>query len=285
MPQPTLLSYFSKPTSTSAGAHNVVGADEHLRVNTAHNNSSSKTESQSNEPSIVSSLLDQASASRAAKTTSSEPTPDNTKDANINGTSHDSITNVSLGAIEGFSNADKFAQIVVVPHRPEAVIVPVQQAHLPAIQRLTSTTLPVHYNQSFFTSTLTDPVASQLSRTVLYHSEPVGWIRCRLESCSPTTNTGLSKNAPSQIYIQALALLAPYRSLGLATSLLETVLSSSIAKSSGTVCIYAHVWERNEDALDWYAKRDFKRVMLVDMYYRKLRPAGAWIVRRELNWP
>ncbi|KAL6243311.1 hypothetical protein RBB50_009863 [Rhinocladiella similis] len=285
MPQATLLSYFSKPASTSGVANVALGANGHFRIEEAQNNSAIKPRGEPNESNVVSSLFEQSSASKAVKPTSPEPAPENAKDASINGNASDSVANVSRGDTGGFGNVDKFSQIVVVPRRPEAVITPIQQSHLPAIQRLTITTLPVQYNKSFFTSTLTDPVAARLSRAVLYHSEPVGWIRCRLEPCSPTTNTSLSRNAPSQIYIQALALLAPYRSLGLATHLLEAVLSSSIAKASETVCIYAHVWERNEDALDWYAKRGFKRVMLVDMYYRKLRPGGAWIVRRELNAP
>ncbi|KIW20560.1 hypothetical protein PV08_01135 [Exophiala spinifera] len=285
MPQATLLSYFSKPPSTSAVANSGRGANGHLRLEEASDDSLTKTQNQPNGSRIVSSLIEQSSARCTPKPSSPEPATVDAKEDNVNGTSSNSVTDAFLGNTEGFSDAEKFAQIVVVTHRPEAVITPVQQSHLPAIQRLTSTTLPVHYNHSFFTSTLTDPVAAQLSRAVLYHSEPVGWIRCRLESCSPTSNTELSKTALSQIYIQALALLAPYRNLGLATYLLDAVLSSPIATGPETVCIYAHVWERNEDALDWYAKRGFKRVMLVDMYYRKLRPGGAWIVRRELGRP
>jgi len=43
------------------------------------------------------------------------------------------------------------------------------------------------------------------------------------------------------------------------------------------------VWENNEDALDWYSKRGFKRVLLLERYYRRLKPGGAWIVRKELD--
>ena len=165
-----------------------------------------------------------------------------------------------------------------------AGISPVTEEHLPAIRRLTSTTLPVRYSPAFFTTTVTDPVAQKLSRVALYGSEPVGWIRCRVEPCSPNTSSGTNISFPrSQIYIQALAVLSPYRNLGLATALLSETFSAAVSLGEKVVCIYAHVWEMNEDALEWYAKRGFKRVMLVERYYLKLKPSGAWIVRRELD--
>lgn len=169
---------------------------------------------------------------------------------------------------------------ITIPHFPNAQIVHITKSHLPPIQRLTSTTLPVRYGDNFFQSTITDETAAQLSRVVLYSSEPIGWIRCCLEPCGPEY---ASQPQLKQIYIQALALLAPYRGLGLATSLLDTIIDSSIARATETVCIYAHVWEKNEDALEWYAKRGFKRVVLLQRYYRRLNPPGAWIVRRELE--
>ena len=173
---------------------------------------------------------------------------------------------------------------VPVQTLPGAVISPVQEEHVPAIRRLTSTTLPVRYSESFFTAAVTDPVAHRLSRVALYPSEPVGWISCRLEPCSPNHAPGSkSTAAPSQVYIQALAVLSPYRNLGLATALWNEILHAAVSLEEQPVCIYAHVWEKNEDALDWYAKRGFKRVVLLERYYIKLRPSGAWIVRRELT--
>ena len=45
--------------------------------------------------------------------------------------------------------------------------------------------------------------------------------------------------------------------------------------------IYAHVWEANEEALEWYIKRGFEvEGEMVEGYYTKLRPSGARIVRR-----
>ncbi len=169
-----------------------------------------------------------------------------------------------------------------ITHLPEAVVSRVSEHHLQAIRRLTATTLPVRYSDAFFKTTVTDSTAQALSRVMLYESEPVGWIRCRLESCL-SNDSLVTKSPDSRIYIQALALLSPYRNLGLATVLLDEVLTSARSLKEDPVCIYAHVWEKNEDALDWYAKRGFKRTTLVEHYYTKLRPSGAWIFSKELG--
>ena len=48
--------------------------------------------------------------------------------------------------------------------------------------------------------------------------------------------------------------------------------------------MYAHVWEANTDALEWYGKRRFEiEKGVVEGYYRKLRPTGARVVRRRLG--
>lgn len=48
--------------------------------------------------------------------------------------------------------------------------------------------------------------------------------------------------------------------------------------------IYAHVWEANEDSLQWYVKRGFSAEQeLIQGYYRKLRPSGARVVKRSLG--
>lgn len=48
--------------------------------------------------------------------------------------------------------------------------------------------------------------------------------------------------------------------------------------------IYAHVWEANEDAIQWYMKRGFEvEDGVVEGYYRRLKPGGAWIVRKRVG--
>ena len=123
-----------------------------------------------------------------------------------------------------------------------------------------------------------------------------------------------------KIYVQTLAVQAPYRSLGIATHLLDEVVrcattgaiqdneqddehgedtpaASSNMKTrrrditktavidgqSDVTEIYAHVWEKNEDALEWYRGRGFEIGDRIEGYYRRLRPSGAVLVRRMVG--
>lgn len=48
--------------------------------------------------------------------------------------------------------------------------------------------------------------------------------------------------------------------------------------------VYAHVWEKSEEALEWYLKRGFEvEAGAVEGYYQRLRPRGARIVRRKIG--
>lgn len=287
MPQASLLSYFSKPVTSSASlppdqAHNDTERDDPV-VNNEFDVSA--TASPSKGLGIIEAIRLQATEeSPITRPRAVEDATRETTSIGSNVTEKSSKPeNLEARLVAPCDGAISPSQVIKITHLPECVISPVLEAHLPSIRRLTSTTLPVRYGDAFFDTTVTDPVAHDLCRVVLYASEPVGWIRCRLEPCSPNSALSSSRQAHSQIYIQALALLSPYRGLGLASMLLDAILSSTVARFEQTVCMYAHVWEKNEDALEWYAKRGFKRVMLVERYYRKLRPGGAWIVRRELD--
>lgn len=185
---------------------------------------------------------------------------------------------------QGDDRAGDVSMPVSAPRFSEIAIIPVLRSHLPAIQRLTSTLLPVKYPDTFFSVAVDEVLPARFSRVALSMSKPIGWIRCRLdpfpEQTSPPSN---AKPVYNRIYVQALCLLAPYRGQGVATALLESILQPRLLAEHNIESIYAHVWECNTDALDWYAKQGFHQVVLVEDYYRKLRPGGAWIVKRDLR--
>lgn len=268
MPQSTLLSYFSKPV-TNAASSSIQPAKKESDAsmsNSFHQRDVTAESTPINTTSIQSALLRRESQKRRVKT----------KD-------FQGLDALPCDDSKAKSNPLRSIQI---PHLTKALISPVLEEHLPSIRRLTATTLPVRYSDAFFMAAVTDPVVHQISRVVVYDSEPVGWIRCRLEPCAPANSRASAKqkpSSPSQLYIQALAILSPYRNLGLATLLLREVLASAASLDDRPVCVYAHVWEKNEDALEWYAKRGFKRILLVERYYPRLRPGGAWIARMDLD--
>jgi ribosomal protein S18 acetylase RimI-like enzyme len=181
-------------------------------------------------------------------------------------------------------HAGDTSEAEVIPRFSEIAILPVQRSHLPAIQRLTSTLLPVRYPDRFFSGSVDEILPAMFSRVALSMSKPIGWIRCRLdpfpEQTAPPSN---ARPICNRIYVQALCLLAPYRGQGVATALLDSILKPRLLLEHNIESVYAHVWECNAEALEWYAKRGFQQVVLVEDYYRKLRPGGAWIVSRDLR--
>ena len=46
--------------------------------------------------------------------------------------------------------------------------------------------------------------------------------------------------------------------------------------------VFAHVWETNDEGVEWYRGRGFEIGDVQGGYYRKLRPDGARVVRRDV---
>lgn len=188
------------------------------------------------------------------------------------------------------------------PH-PSATIIPVTEAHIPALRRINALLLPVSYADGFYNGVLDPAISGLFSHAILWQDDPavpakvVGGLVCRLEP-TPFGDAGrfdaeLAKRAAASVspprgaralYIQSLVLLAPYRGLGLAAAALEGI-SAAVAAASRALrveWVYAHVWTDNEDGLAWYGRRGFERDGLLEGYYRKLRPDSAWVVKRKV---
>lgn len=195
------------------------------------------------------------------------------------------------------------------PH-PHVTIETVGTGHIPSLARITGLLLPIRYPNSFYTATITDPVIASLSRVAIYHDHPVaavpesdtsvgsdkviGGIRCRLEKLDLPQET---QDEATNLYIQTLHLLSPYRGHGVATALLNALLFetppkpklrgrvSDLVKHYNIRSVTAHVHEANEDGLAWYVARGFKiQDGIVEGYYRRLKPSGARIVRLDLPY-
>lgn len=165
---------------------------------------------------------------------------------------------------------------------PNVELVPLTDDLMPSFKRLLALTLPVSYPPAFFTESLEEPFHS-LTLMALWHAAPttkipeqnpqkprlVGAIRCRI---LPSAN----------LYISTISLLAPYRSHGIATHLLQRI-AAKASELHGVRCITAHVWEVNEDGLEWYKKRGFEIIGREDAYYNKLKPSGAILVRKWIG--
>ena len=203
----------------------------------------------------------------------------------------------------------------------ELSISPITTSTLPAYRRLITLLLPIRYQDKFYKDSIANPSPSSLALCALWHETPrpgkrkpnslsdklsscksetgdseakvIGGIQCRLEAVPspPPTNATTSQSShqqPHDLYIQTLAILAPYRHLGIATALLDAIICTALThyprQNINVKRIYAHVWEANEEALEWYGKRGFEiGEEVVEGYYRKLRPSGAKVVRRRVG--
>lgn len=211
------------------------------------------------------------------------------------------------------------------PLPPNFSIAPITVSTLTAYRRLITLLLPIRYPDKFYKDSVANPTPSSLALCALWPEKMrpgkrkldalddetsssipaidgpgamvVGAIQCRLEplpcppaTASPATSTAppSPRQQPHNLYIQTLAVLSPYRSLGIATALLDAIISTALLhyprQNIDVKEIYAHVWEANEEALEWYMKRGFKAgEEVVEGYYRKLRPSGARVVRKRLG--
>lgn len=173
------------------------------------------------------------------------------------------------------------ATVAVKPLPANVELVPLTAELIPGFKRLNALLLPVAYPTAFYTETMTEPHHG-ITLMALWHSTPlsetpsetekprlIGAIRCRI---LPSAN----------LYISTIGLLSPYRSHGIATHLLNRI-AIKASEEHGVKCITAHVWEANEDGLEWYKKRGFEIIGKEDGYYRKLKPSGAVLVRKWIG--
>lgn len=166
-----------------------------------------------------------------------------------------------------------------------------------ALKRLNSLLLPVPYPESFYREIIEDALTNNITLLAFWHDRPsdtnekgrlVGAIRCRIfgrslsQDSTPAVQSGSKRKGP-MLYLSTLVLLSPYRSHGIATHLLRTILRRA-ADAYGIVSVGAHVWESNAEGLAWYRKRGFREVGREEGYYRKLQPNGnAVVMQRELS--
>lgn len=64
--------------------------------------------------------------------------------------------------------------------------------------------------------------------------------------------------------------------------LLQAVVKKAVDLHS-VRCVTAHVWEANDEGLEWYKKRNFEILGKEEDYYRKLRPQGAFLMRKWIG--
>jgi ribosomal protein S18 acetylase RimI-like enzyme len=163
---------------------------------------------------------------------------------------------------------------------------------MPSFKKLNSILLPIPYPESFYKEILADPVDRSITLMALWHDSPsdigkakgrlVGAIRCRLFAKPPGNSATKARVEGPMLYLSTLVLLSPYRGYGVAAHMLDRLMRSAV-EDYGITSVGAHVWEANEEGLQWYRKRGFRVVSREVGYYRRLNPQDAVVMLRDVG--
>jgi ribosomal protein S18 acetylase RimI-like enzyme len=163
---------------------------------------------------------------------------------------------------------------------------------MPSFKKLNSILLPIPYPESFYKEILADPVDRSITLMALWHDSPsdigkvkgrlVGAIRCRLFAKPPGNSASKARVEGPMLYLSTLVLLSPYRGYGVAAHMLDRLIRSAV-EDYGITSVGAHVWEANEEGLQWYRKRGFRVVSREVGYYRRLNPQDAVVMLRDVG--
>ena len=163
---------------------------------------------------------------------------------------------------------------------------------MPSFKKLNSLLLPIPYPDSFYKEILENPLDRSITLMALWHDSPsdvgkvkgrlVGAIRCRLFAHPPGDSASKARIDGPMLYLSTLVLLSPYRGYGIAAHMLDNLIRSAVGEYEIT-SVGAHVWEANEEGLEWYRKRGFKVVSLEPGYYRRLNPPDAVVMLRDVG--
>ncbi|KAG0222299.1 hypothetical protein BGW41_006074 [Actinomortierella wolfii] len=135
--------------------------------------------------------------------------------------------------------------------------------NLGQLKRLNSVIFPIAYQPSFYKEVLE---VGEFAK--------IGAVCCRMEPIQHAT-------ASHDLYIATLGVLAPYRKLGLATALLEHIMTHA-AENKKIRKVYLHVQTTNEEALAFYKKHGFELKEKVDKYYTNVEDADAYRLEKVL---
>lgn len=186
------------------------------------------------------------------------------------------------------------------------------QNNIGQLRKLNSVLFPVRFGEKWYKDVLKEDV-KEICKYALFNDIPVGNICCRFEKSIANDDT-------VNVHIMTLGCLAPYRRMGIATTLLEYVLDHAApgkkvdlidsfvddvittptttksnaknadpkkkevkpSKSYTVAKIYLHVQTSNEEAKVFYEKNGFtEKERVADYYTTGIEPRSAWLLEKE----
>lgn len=150
----------------------------------------------------------------------------------------------------------------------------VTQHNIKVLKKINQVVFPVVYHDNFYKDVLE---AGELAKLAFYNDIVVGAVCCRND-----TSTSATGDSTRKLYIMTLGCLAPYRRLGIGSVMVEHVMDI-VEKDGNYDSIFLHVQVNNEDAINFYKNFGFDIVETKQQYYKRIEPADAYVLEKNLK--
>uniref|UniRef100_I1NPJ9 N-acetyltransferase domain-containing protein n=1 Tax=Oryza glaberrima TaxID=4538 RepID=I1NPJ9_ORYGL len=145
----------------------------------------------------------------------------------------------------------------------------VRDKNVMQLKKLNTALFPVRYNEKYYHDTI---ASKEFSKLAYYSDICVGAIACRLEK---------KEGGAVCVYIMTLGVLAPYRSLGIGSKLLNHVID--LCEKQNIPEIYLHVQTNNDDAIAFYKKFGFEITKTIEKYYKNITPPDCYVLTKFIG--
>ncbi|KAJ2848798.1 hypothetical protein IWW36_003068 [Coemansia brasiliensis] len=154
-------------------------------------------------------------------------------------------------------------------------IQPVVSENISKVRNLNSVLFPVRYSKTFYENLLQP---NYFGRLAYFNAQCVGTITCCKQPLGYADVKMAGMREPSErceMYMMTLGVLAPFRRMGIAQSLVKCALETA-AEDPSIKRVVLHVQVGNDDALGFYHKLGFVTTHTVDQYYKHIEPSQAY---------
>lgn len=141
--------------------------------------------------------------------------------------------------------------------------------NLKVVKKVNEVVFPVVYHDKFYNTVLN---AGELAKLAYYNDVVVGSVCCRV--CT-------SEEGKRRLYIMTLGCLAPYRRLGIGSTMVRHVMDI-VEKDGNFDSVFLHVQISNDSAIKFYKNFGFDIVDTRKEYYKKIEPTDAYVLERKI---
>ena len=150
----------------------------------------------------------------------------------------------------------------------------ITQHNIKLLKKVNQVVFPIVYHDKFYNDVLE---AGELAKLAYYNDVVVGAVCCRVDVSTPEGG-GQQKR---KLYIMTLGCLAPYRRLGIGTTMLKHVMEI-VEKDGNFDSVVLHVQVNNDGALEFYKRFGFEVVETKEAYYKRIEPADAHVLEKKI---